>query len=203
VQRQIEEAIQRNLIPNDAVRIEYRGDHGELMKTRIALISIAIIALLLVYGVMASQFESFKDPFIMFLTIPFLVIGVVLVHLIMAKPFSLFSIIGIVMLIGIVVSNGIVLVDYINLLVKRGLPLGEACIEAGVKRLRPILMTTLTTVLGLTPMAFFPGEGSELVQPIGQTVIGGLTTSAIVTLVFIPVMYYVFNKRKMRIAGKL
>ncbi|MCL2294447.1 MAG: efflux RND transporter permease subunit [Spirochaetes bacterium] len=203
VQRQIEEAIQRNLVPNDAVRIEYRGDHGELMQTRMALISIVVIALLLVFGVMASQFESFKDPFIMFLTIPFMVIGVALIHLVLAKPFSLFSIIGIVMLIGIVVSNGIVLVDYINLLVKRGLPLGEACVEAGVKRLRPILMTTLTTVLGLTPLAFFPGESSELVQPIGQTVIGGLTTSAIVTLVFIPVMYYVFNKRKMSKAGRL
>ena len=203
VQKKIEETIQKNIVPNDAVRIEYKGDYGELMKSRAALISIVIIALMLVYGVMASQFESFKDPFIMFLVIPLMSIGVVGIHLLLAKPFSLFSIIGIVMLLGIVVSNGIVLVDYTNLLVKRGFPLGKACVEAGVNRLRPILMTTLSTILGLVPMAFFPGEGSELIQPIGQTVIGGLTTSTAITLVFIPVMYYVFNKKKMAEAGKL
>ena len=201
VQKKIEDIIQKNIVPDDAVRIEYKGDYGQLMENRNALISIIIVALLLVYGVMASQFESFKDPFIMFLTIPLMIIGVVLIHLILAKPFSLFSIIGIVMLVGIVVNNGIVLVDYTNLLVKRGMPLGEACAEAGVNRLRPILMTTLTTILAMIPMAFFPGEGSELIQPIGQTVIGGLTTSTIITLVFIPVMYYVFNKKRM--AGKL
>ena len=203
VQGKIEDAIQSNLIVNDAVRIEYAGDYGELMDTRRTVVAIVVIALLLVYGVMASQFESFKDPFIMFLTIPLMIIGVVLIHLIMAKPFSLFSIIGIIMLIGIVVSNGIVLVDYTNLLVNRGFSLKDACVEAGVNRLRPILMTTLTTVLGLSPMAFFPGESSELIQPIGQTVIGGLTTSAVITLVFIPVMYYVFNRKRMGMAGRL
>ena len=201
VQKKIEDTIQKNIIPNDAIRIEYKGDYGDLMENRNALISIVIIALLLVYGVMACQFESFKDPFIMFLTIPLMIIGVVLIHLLLAKPFSLFSIIGIVMLVGIVVNNGIVLVDYTNLLVHRGLSLGQACIDAGVRRLRPILMTTLTTILGMVPMAFFPGEGSELVQPIGQTVIGGLATSTIMTLIFIPIMYYVFNKKSM--AGKL
>ncbi len=201
VQKKIEETIQKNLVLDDAVRIEYGGDYGDLMENRNALISIVIIALLLVYGVMASQFESFKDPFIMFLTVPLMIIGVVFIHLILAKTFSLFSIIGVVMLVGIVVNNGIVLVDYTNLLVNRGLSLSSACIEAGVNRLRPILMTTLTTILGMVPMAFFPGEGSELVQPIGQTVIGGLTTSTVITLVFIPVMYYVFNKKRM--AGKL
>ncbi|MCL2706375.1 MAG: efflux RND transporter permease subunit, partial [Spirochaetaceae bacterium] len=201
VQGKIEDVVRRNIVPNDAVRIEYKGDFGNLMETRAALISIIVIALMLVYGVMASQFESLKDPFIMFLAIPLMSIGVVLMHLILAKPFSLFSIIGVVMLLGIVVSNGIVLVDYTNLLVKRGFSLGKACVEAGVNRLRPILMTTLSTILGLAPMAFLPGEGSELVQPIGQTVIGGLTTSTAITLVFIPVMYYVFNKKKM--AGKL
>jgi HAE1 family hydrophobic/amphiphilic exporter-1 len=147
---------------------------------------------------MASQFESLKDPFIMFLTVPLMVIGIVLIYLIMGKPFSLFTAIGVVMLAGIVVNNGIILVDHTNLLVNRGYTLASACIEAGRSRLRPILMTTLTTILGMVPMAFFPGEGSELIQPIGQTVIGGLTTSTIMTLVFIPVMYYVFNKKKMK-----
>ena len=146
---------------------------------------------------MASQFESFKDPFIMFLTVPLMLIGVVLIYLMLGSPFSLFTAVGVVMLSGIVVNNGIVLVDYTNLLVNRGYRLFDACVEAGVNRLRPVLMTTLTTILGMTPLSFFPGEGAELVQPIGQTVIGGLTTSTLITLVFIPVMYYVFNKKRM------
>jgi HAE1 family hydrophobic/amphiphilic exporter-1 len=116
--------------------------------------------------------------------------------------FSLFTAVGLVILIGIVVNNGIVLVDYTNLMRKRGLSIWEACIEAGGTRLRPILMTTLTTVLGLVPMAFFSGEGAELVQPIGKTVVGGLSVSALLTLFLVPVLYSIFNgiseKRKQR-----
>jgi HAE1 family hydrophobic/amphiphilic exporter-1 len=200
VQKKIEKVIQNNIILDDAVLIEYSGDYGDLLDSGKKFIAIFIIALLLVYGVMASQFESFKDPLIMFLTVPLMLIGVVLIHLILAKPFSLFTAVGIVMLAGIVVNNGIVLVDYTNLLVSRGFKLHEACLEAGISRLRPILMTTLTTILGMAPLAFFPGEGSELVQPIGQTVIGGLASSTIITLVFIPVMYYVFNKKRMGVS---
>jgi len=197
VEKKIEELIRTNIIPDDAVAIEYSGDYGDLMDYGKKFLAIMILALFLVYGVMASQFESFKDPFIMFLTVPLMLIGVVLIHLIVAKPFSLFTAVGVVMLAGIVVNNGIVLVDYTNLLVNRGHTLFNACVEAGVSRLRPILMTTLTTILGMVPLAFFPGEGSELVQPIGQTVIGGLATSTVITLVFIPVMYFVFNKKRM------
>lgn len=97
------------------------------------------------------------------------------------------------MLAGIIVNNGIVLVDYTNLLRKRGSSIHDACVEAGGNRLRPILMTTLTTVLALIPMAFFPGEGSELVQPIGKTVVGGLTAGTIFTLFLVPVIYAIFN----------
>ena len=106
----------------------------------------------------------------------------------------MYSIVGIVSLVGIVVNNGIVLVDYTNLLRKRGYSLEEACVEAARSRLRPILMTTLTTVLGLLPMAFFPGEGSEMTQPIGQSVLGGLSFSTAMTLFLMPVMYYIFNR---------
>ena len=102
------------------------------------------------------------------------------------------------MLAGIVVNNGIVLVDYINLLIGRGEGLREACVKGGVNRLRPILMTTLTTILGMAPMAFIPGEGSELVQPIGQAVIGGLATSTFITLFFIPVVFMVFNRKRFK-----
>jgi len=108
----------------------------------------------------------------------------------------MFTAVGIIMLSGIVVNNGIVLVDYINLLIGRGEALEEACIKGGVNRLRPVLMTTLTTILGMSPMAFIPGEGSELVQPIGQAVIGGLTTSTLITLFFIPLVFILFNKKR-------
>jgi HAE1 family hydrophobic/amphiphilic exporter-1 len=102
----------------------------------------------------------------------------------------------VLILVGIIVNNGIVLVDYTNLLRKRGLPLIEACAEAGRSRLRPILMTTLTTILGLVPMAFFPGEGSEMVQPIGQTVLGGLSFGTLMTLFLMPVLYAIFNQMR-------
>jgi HAE1 family hydrophobic/amphiphilic exporter-1 len=106
-------------------------------------------------------------------------------------------------LVGIIVNNGIVLVDYTNLLRKRGQNLEDACVNAAKNRLRPILMTTLTTVLSLVPMAFFPGEGSEMVQPIGQTVFGGLTFGTLMTLFLMPTLYFIFNKRgeKKRLAA--
>jgi HAE1 family hydrophobic/amphiphilic exporter-1 len=104
--------------------------------------------------------------------------------------------VGIVMLAGIVVNNGIVLVDYTNLLVGRGMSVREACASAGASRLRPVLMTTLTTILGLVPMAFFPGKGATMIQPIGLTVIGGLASSTIITLFFIPVIYSFVNEKR-------
>jgi HAE1 family hydrophobic/amphiphilic exporter-1 len=100
------------------------------------------------------------------------------------------------MLAGIVVNNGIVLVDYTNLLVGRGIPVRQAVLDAGESRLRPVLMTTLTTILGLIPMSFFPGESSTMIQPIGLTVIGGLTSSTLITLFFIPVMYSFINEHR-------
>jgi len=142
---------------------------------------------------MASQFESFLDPFIIFFCMPLLLIGVVAIYVLTGTPFSIFTAVGLVMLVGIVVNNGIVLVDYTNLLRKRGLSINEACIEAGGNRLRPILMTTLTTILALIPMAFFSGEGVDLVQPIGKTVIGGLTINMVLTLILVPVLYSMFN----------
>ncbi len=196
VKEEIDDLIRDKLIIPENVNIEYSGDVGDLKEYGIKFLAIMVMALFLVYGVMASQFESFKDPFIMFLTVPLLFIGVVLIHLITGSPFSMFTSVGVIMLSGIVVNNGIVLVDYINLLIGRGESLVDACIKGGVSRLRPILMTTLTTILGMAPMAFIPGEGSELVQPIGQAVIGGLSTSTFITLFFIPVVFIVFNTKR-------
>jgi HAE1 family hydrophobic/amphiphilic exporter-1 len=166
-----------------------------------ALGVIALMALILVFGVMAAQFQSFKDPFIILLAIPLLFIGVILMYVWTGEPFSIFSGIGIVVLIGIVVNNGIVLVDYTNLLRARGMKVREACLQAGGNRLRPILMTSLTTILAMVPMAFFPGAGSEQVKPIGVTVTGGLTTSTFITLFLVPVLYSLFNEQRRKAKG--
>ncbi|HQL34147.1 MAG TPA: efflux RND transporter permease subunit, partial [Treponemataceae bacterium] len=120
------------------------------------------------------------------------------------QKLNVMTAVGVLILVGVIVNNGIVLVDYTNLLRKRGYKLADACAEAARSRLRPILMTTLTTVLGLVPMAFFPGEGSEMVQPIGQTILGGLSFGTLMTLFLMPVLYYVFNRiREKRDAKKV
>ena len=155
------------------------------------LAMIIVLALFLVYAVMAAQFESLTDPLIIFATIPLLLIGVIWIHIAYGATFSLFSIVGIVALIGVVVNNGIVLVDCINRLVRQKVPVRQACLQAARGRLRPILMTTLTTVLGMIPMAFFPGEGAEMMQPIALTFVGGLLTGAFLTLLLSPL-----NSRK-------
>lgn len=155
------------------------------------------MAVLLVFGVMAATYESFKAPFINLMTIPFLAIGVVLIYKITGQSFSLLSAVGLVMLVGIVVNNGIILVDYTNLLVERGMPLKEACYKAGCSRLRPVLMTTLTTILGMIPMCFASSGSAGMVQPISVAVVGGLTSSTFITLFFIPVLYtFVMKKKK-------
>jgi HAE1 family hydrophobic/amphiphilic exporter-1 len=122
------------------------------------------------------------------------VIGIVVIYLITKTVFNALTLVGLLVLMGVIVNNGIVLVDYTNLLRKRGLSLHDACVEAAGNRLRPILMTTLTTILGLVPMAFFPGEGSEMTAPIGKTVLGGLSVGTLMTLFLMPTIYAVFNK---------
>jgi HAE1 family hydrophobic/amphiphilic exporter-1 len=128
-------------------------------------------------------------------TIPLSVIGIVAIYLITGEPFNILTAVGLLVLGGVIVNNGIILVDYTNLLRKRGLSLHDACVEAARTRLRPILMTTVTTILGLIPMAFFPGEGSEMVSPIGKTVLGGLSFGTLMTLFLMPTVYYVLNRR--------
>ena len=160
------------------------------------LVLIIILALILVYSVMAAQFESLVDPFIIFATIPMLLIGVVFIHIWMHQALSLFSIVGIIALIGVVVNNGIVMVDSINQLVRKKTRVREACLTAARTRLRPILMTTLTTILGMVPMAFFPGKGAEMMQPIALTFVGGLVTGAFLTLLLTPTLYLILNKRR-------
>ncbi|MFP4642830.1 MAG: efflux RND transporter permease subunit [Spirochaetales bacterium] len=207
VEPQIRELVDERIPPEDGVTIDFSGELEDIIDYGTTFIGIIIVALLLVYGVMAAQFESFRDPFIIFLSIPLTLIGVIGIHDWAGVNLSIFTAVGLVMLVGIVVNNGIVLVDYINLLRARGEPLVRACVDAGGNRLRPILMTTLTTVLGLVPIAFLSGEGSELIQPIALTVIGGLSVSTLLTLFFVPTLYAAFNagddKRKRRREQKL
>jgi HAE1 family hydrophobic/amphiphilic exporter-1 len=154
-----------------------------------------LLAVLLVYAVMASQYESLKDPFIVMFSVPVALIGIVAALKLTSTSFSLQAYIGVIMLAGIVVSNAILLVDYTNILRRRdGKPLREAVEEAGRTRLRPILMTTLTTTLGLVPMALGVGEGGELQAPLARVVIGGLTASTLVTLVLVPTVYTLFEE---------
>lgn len=174
--------------------IEFGGDYADLLRYGQTFGIIMLISVFLVFGVMASEFESFVDPFIIIFTVPFLIVGVLLLYFATGQTLSLFTAVGLVVLVGIIVNNGIVFVDYTNLLRKRGLGIRDALIEAGGNRLRPILMTSLTTVLGLVPVAFFQGEGSTLVQPIGQTVVGGLTVGTVMTLFVIPVIYAIVNR---------
>jgi HAE1 family hydrophobic/amphiphilic exporter-1 len=145
---------------------------------------------------MAAQYESFCDPVINFCTIPLILICVVAIHLLTGQAMNAFTMIGFVMLTGIVVNNGILLVDYTNILVRQGTPVMRACLEAGASRFRPVLMTALTTMLGLAPMAFFPGRASMMTAPIGLAVFGGLASATVITLFFIPVMYSLINRNK-------
>jgi len=196
VQDRVNQALDEYLLIPEGVTVTQTGEMQQFTSYYSTLVMIIILALLLVFAVMAAQFESLVDPLIIFATIPLLLIGVVFIHLAMNQDFSLFSIVGIVALIGVVVNNGIVLVDMINQLVRKKTPVHEACLIAAKDRLRPILMTTLTTVLGMIPLAFFPGEGAEMMQPIAVTFVGGLVTGSFLTLFLSPVLYATFNKHR-------
>lgn len=160
--------------------------------------TLLILILMLVYIVMAAQFESLRYPFIIMFSIPFAFVGLILSLFLTGISINLMSLIGGVMLVGIVVKNGIVLVDYINLNRERGMGISQAVILGGKSRLRPVLMTSLTTILGMVPMSLGIGEGSELWQPMGVAIVGGLTVSTLVTLVIIPVVYCVFASREVK-----
>ena len=170
----------------------FSGDYEDQQESFRELLFAFSLALVLVYMVMACQFESLRDPFVVMFSVPLAGIGVILALFLTYTTFNMQSFIGCIMLAGIVVNNAILLVDTANLLHRRdGLPLGEAVREAGTRRLRPILMTTLTTVLGLLPLALGLGDGGETQAPMARAVIGGLTSSTLITLFFVPAVYLV------------
>lgn len=192
----LKDGIASSFIVPDGVTIVYDGSWKDTQDQKKTYTMIGLMAIILVFGVMAGTYESFKAPLINLTTIPFLVIGVVFIYKVSAQAFSMTSAVGLIMLVGIVVNNGIILVDYTNLLLDRGLEMKAACLEAGVSRLRPVLMTTSTTILGMIPMCFSTTGSAAMVQPIGVAVVGGLTSSTFVTLFFIPVLYSLVMKKK-------
>lgn len=179
----------------DGYSFNFGSEYEEQEEAFHQMILAVILAITLVYMVMAAQFESLRDPFIILFSIPVASIGVVLSLLLTDTSVTIQALLGMIVLVGIVVNNGIVLVDYANQLRRdHGIKLYEAVIQAGEDRLRPIIMTTATTVLGLVPMAIGMGEGAELQTPLARVVIGGLTASTLITLLLIPVLYMIFEQ---------
>jgi HAE1 family hydrophobic/amphiphilic exporter-1 len=183
-----QEIIDNTEIP-DGISVEIGGQVNDQKSSFSSLFLIFFLGIALVYMVMAAQFESMKDPFIILFAIPFTLVGVILAFFVTGITLSVTTFIGLIMLVGIVVNNGIVLVDYTNMLRQRNYPLRDAVMEAGRSRLRPVLMTSLTTILGMLPMAVSNGMGREMYAPLGITIIGGLLVSTLVTLLLVPAMY--------------
>ncbi len=180
-------------IPQE-VSIYIGGGYEDQQESFSSLIILLLLSLMLVYIVMAAQFESFKMPFIIMLAIPFAFTGVILALLLTNTTLSVIAALGAIMLVGIVTKNGIVLIDFINLMRERGIRLYDAIAQACRSRLRPVLMTSLTTILGMVPMALSVGEGSETWRPMGVAVIGGMVFSTLITLVIVPVVYAAMDK---------
>lgn len=193
----VTELMDANPLPSN-MSWEIGGDYENQQDMFSDMILLAFLIIILVYMVMASQFESFMGPFVIMFSIPFAFVGVFLGNMFADLAIGVMSMIGIIILLGIVVKNGIVLIDYTILLQERGYSVREASVQAAKSRLRPILMTTLTTVLGMLPMALGRGEGSELWRGLGTTVAWGLSVSTVITLVLIPVLYCGFTEHRAR-----
>jgi HAE1 family hydrophobic/amphiphilic exporter-1 len=194
LQVDVQKAIDETSLPG-GVMVQISGAIKEQMDAFKDIAMLMMISLILVYLIMASQFESLKMPFIIMFSIPFAFSGVAIALFLSNTTLSVISGIGAVMLIGIVVKNAIVLVDFINLMRERGHELYEAIAISGRSRLRPVIMTSATTILGMLPLAMSKGSGSELWSPMGVAVIGGLVFSTMVTLILVPVVYAIFSKR--------
>ena len=189
-----QKAIDQMDIPQ-GISIELSGSYEDQQDSFRDLLTLAVLIIILVYIVMAAQFESYTYPGIIMTSLLFAFSGVFIILWLSGHTLNVMSMIGAIMLIGIVVKNGIVLIDYISLNRERGMSIRRAVIDGGESRLRPVVMTTLTTILGMVPMAVGTGQGAEMWRPMGTAVIGGLTFSTILTLLFVPVLYCVFAGR--------
>ena len=178
--------------------IEFGGQYEQMQEAFLIMAGAFALATLLVYMIMASQFESFKHPFVIMFTIPLGLIGVIMALLVTGKPVGLPVLIGFIILGGIAVNNGIVMVDYINQLKRRGVEKKEAILQACTVRLRPVLITAFTTILGMMPMALSISRGAEMRAPMAMAVIGGLTATTLLTLFVIPIIYSLFDRVKFK-----
>jgi len=172
---------------------KFAGAEKERKEAFRMLIIATALGMILVYMVMASQFESYRDPFIIFLSVPFGIVGVIVALVLTGISMNIVTFIALILLVGIVVNNGIVLISFIGILRHRGYDTYRAIIDGGRSRLRPILSTTITTLLGLTPLMFTRGAGSEIWVPFAVTSIGGLTLSTLITLIMMPTLYSIFE----------
>ena len=184
----VEKAVADVELP-DGVKISFSGENEMIMDAMVQLVLMLLLGVVLVYFIMVAQFQSLRSPFIVMFTIPLAFTGGFIALLLANIEVSVISLIGFVMLVGIIVNNGIVLVDYINQLRAEGMPRRDAIIEAGITRLRPILMTSITTILGLVVMAFAKNAGTAFMQPVALVCIGGLTYATLMTLLVVPCMY--------------
>ncbi|MFH0913053.1 MAG: efflux RND transporter permease subunit, partial [Candidatus Omnitrophota bacterium] len=202
VKEDIKKELDKIILPAD-VMLNFGGEAEEQAKAFKDLTLLLILGIALVYMVMAAQFESFLDPFIVMFAVPFTFTGVFLAFLLTGTTLSVITFLGIIMLMGIVVNNAIVLISYINILRARGCSMLEAVTQGGRDRLRPVMMTTVTTLVGLLPLAISRGEGSEVWQPLGITMIGGLTISTLVTMLFVPTLYAAVEAKIKEKRGKI
>jgi len=185
-----------NIALPSGIMVNFGGEAEEQKKAFKDLFLLLMLGIALVYMIMAAQFESLLDPFIIMFAIPFTFIGVILGFFITRTTLNVVSFLGVIMLMGIVVNNAIVLVSYIIILRGRGMSMYDAVTKAGADRLRPVLMTTITTLAGLMPLALSRGEGSETWQPLGITMFGGLLASTLITMLFVPTLYAIFHRKK-------
>ena len=193
----IKEMIKESRLVPDGVEIEYGGENKEITDAMQQMLLMMVVGFILVYLIMVAQFQSLRSPLIVIFTIPLAFTGGMMALFICGKEVSVVSMMGFVMLMGIVVNNAIVLVDCINRFRLEGMDMEEAIIGAGSARMRPVIMTAVTTVLGLLPLAVGLGTGAEMVQPVALVCIGGLIYATLTTLIIIPVMYRIFARKTM------
>jgi multidrug efflux pump subunit AcrB len=195
IAERVEQALKTVELPKD-VNVMFKGEVDGMRAALKGFSGVLPLAILLIYLVMVGLFRSYLDPLIILFSVPLGFIGVIWMLLLTNTSVNVESLIGTLMMIGIVVANGVLLVDFANRRLREGAPLEQAVVEAGRLRIRPILMTSLATILGLAPMALGIGEGSEANMPLARAVIGGLLVSTFMTLLFIPVLHVIARRRR-------
>lgn len=195
VNKEIKNALSAYELPM-GTEVSYGGQQSLFAESFSGLMNALVFSIIIVYVVMAIQFNSLKNPFIIMMSLPFAFSGSLIILLLLGLTLNVVSFIGLIMLVGIVVNNAIVLIDRITYLREQGSTIHDAIVSAGSSRMRPILMTAMTTILGLLPLVIQKGEGTELMKPMAAVVVGGMVTSTLLSLVVIPAMYAIFNKDK-------